>query len=1086
MIAEDLFVFDKIRGPHFDYDDWVREFIHELYNKKKITFDALFPGHQIPSENNEALIGYSRDKHYSKLVQVLKQRFGIKTFFDTKESINWRFEQENDIVKLVDILTKYNIALYAAYTGRGKSKIALETAARLFTGGGIILITTPIGDTKKSFEENIRDYHFGTNRSRQITYIDGKDFSECKISDLRTRAEKGELLFICITVQDARYKDLSDIDITKNKIREKYNELATGVDLWIRDERHFQYNAATTSERLGEIKSNYTLDLSATPYNSMDFYPNEQQILARTLLWGIDNKINTNLPDIKIDIINTPFCDTSLNIRNLYTTEEGFDPRKLFLMNQNQFILGAEIIELAKLFYINTRAKQKNPLSIVNDCQLSDIAKNCGLWVLPNGQDGTSSGEYMPILAKLLNYNIRDIHFVDSYTVAKDARSNNRTIGNHIKALLQDYKKVIILTCGKFTTGTDIEDLGHIVLFDKIENIANFEQLLGRMIRPLNGKNCVKLYSVVPGQILCLILGKLAKTNELLSGNSLISFLECIPLSEYDIQTKDYVQINPTDILQELIEWSKKEASGKLSTQVLTSFISKLNFSKFNIDNLKQFKFKTPKSSLSDSNGSKVKKTVRITGMNQTKKSIGTIEKIVQLVQTIVAESQWISVSTADYDYKRVLKNSALIEMFGKENIDLIFDLIEQDVDFEQFISDHYRDKYLAYKDLEPRDSYPEVFCNSKFKQKLGLVYVPFELADKIGNDLLTMSNNCYNKICVINALNGTLPLTLRKIFPNAEITCAEYFPYYKEHLTRLGFIVKDWSEIKDMKFDVIVGNPPYNDSSIGNIPIYQKFVNKAINMATTVAMIIPASCSISDERHGRAIRSMLLNNHTKCVQFLSNRTFETANVKTMYFIYDQNYYGVTDIHSMDGETYSINSSKASYLIEKKILSEILTKCNVINSTTSWIKFDRREFDSTSNSRKVNTVIQISKDDIKYEKTFSSDTTIKNHRVITSFLSNSKNHLDVVWYIPPGIAVKKGYTATVVDNEMIGMNLATYLKSNLCKFIYEKTKTSRSLRSPQLKFIPKVTLSKKWTDKALYKYFNLTKEEIAYVEANIK
>ena len=34
--------------------------------------------------------------------------------------------------------------------------------------------------------------------------------------------------------------------------------------------------------------------------------------------------------------------------------------------------------------------------------------------------------------------------------------------------------------------------------------------------------------------------------------------------------------------------------------------------------------------------------------------------------------------------------------------------------------------------------------------------------------------------------------------------------------------------------------------------------------------------------------------------------------------------------------------------------------------------------------------------------------------------------------------------------------------------------------------LPKIDLSKSWTDEELYKYFNLTQEEIDYIESQVK
>jgi tRNA1(Val) A37 N6-methylase TrmN6 len=91
------------------------------------------------------------------------------------------------------------------------------------------------------------------------------------------------------------------------------------------------------------------------------------------------------------------------------------------------------------------------------------------------------------------------------------------------------------------------------------------------------------------------------------------------------------------------------------------------------------------------------------------------------------------------------------------------------------------------------------------------------------------------NQILVINALNGTFPLVLRKKYPEAKITCAEVFPYYVHHLNNMGFDVIDWKDTAGMKFDLVVGNPPYqdkvgNENSTNSVDLYAKFIYKCFN----------------------------------------------------------------------------------------------------------------------------------------------------------------------------------------------------------------------------------------------------------------
>lgn len=89
------------------------------------------------------------------------------------------------------------------------------------------------------------------------------------------------------------------------------------------------------------------------------------------------------------------------------------------------------------------------------------------------------------------------------------------------------------------------------------------------------------------------------------------------------------------------------------------------------------------------------------------------------------------------------------------------------------------------------------------------------------------------------------------------------------------------------MKFDVVVGNPPYQEESIGNStqapPIYHKFMDIAYDIADKVVLITPARFLFNAGATGKAWNKKMLNDeHLKVVYFEqdSSRIFPNTDIK--------------------------------------------------------------------------------------------------------------------------------------------------------------------------------------------------------------
>ena len=71
------------------------------------------------------------------------------------------------------------------------------------------------------------------------------------------------------------------------------------------------------------------------------------------------------------------------------------------------------------------------------------------------------------------------------------------------------------------------------------------------------------------------------------------------------------------------------------------------------------------------------------------------------------------------------------------------------------------------------------------------------------------------------------------------------------------------------------------------------------------------------------------------------------------------------------------------------------------------------------------------------------------------------------------------------DTEKESDNFLNYLKTNFVRFLLSIYKNNQNLHRGELEIVPWLDFTKEWTDEKLYKEFNLTKEEIDFIEKNI-
>ena len=89
-------------------------------------------------------------------------------------------------------------------------------------------------------------------------------------------------------------------------------------------------------------------------------------------------------------------------------------------------------------------------------------------------------------------------------------------------------------------------------------------------------------------------------------------------------------------------------------------------------------------------------------------------------------------------------------------------------------------------------------------------------------------------------------------------------------------------------------------------------------------------------------------------------------------------------------------------------------------------------------------------------------------------------------YIDPSYSI--GYAVACFQFATVNEcnNFIEYINSQIVKFAIKNLKTSIQNAKNTFEKIPKIDLTKSWTDTDLYAHFGLTQEEIDYVKASIK
>lgn len=323
-----------------------------------------------------------------------------------------------------------------------------------------------------------------------------------------------------------------------------------------------------------------------------------------------------------------------------------------------------------------------------------------------------------------------------------------------------------------------------------------------------------------------------------------------------------------------------------------------------------------------------------------------------------------------------------------------------------------------------------------------------------------------------------------------------------------------------DMKFDVIIGNPPYQLSDGGQAasakPLYNLFVEQAMKLKPRyLTMIIPARWYAGGKGLDSFRASMLKSNQLRKLVDFNNSAdcFPGVNIAggVCYFLWDRDNPGKCEISNVSSQ-HSDNAPEVRSLSEYPILVRDNTAIHIIRKLLSATKrtmnmtvqsysyFAVRSYErGTEKKQKNDDVVLLSSQGKGYynkAKIEDKQRILNKYKVIITYAMSGGNKptsqgdfqvISSLQVLAPNEVCTETYLVLdTFDNRTQAENLCSYASTKTFRFLLLQALTSIHITKDSFLFIPVQDYSHSWNDEMLYKQYSLRDDEIAFIESMIR
>ncbi len=324
--------------------------------------------------------------------------------------------------------------------------------------------------------------------------------------------------------------------------------------------------------------------------------------------------------------------------------------------------------------------------------------------------------------------------------------------------------------------------------------------------------------------------------------------------------------------------------------------------------------------------------------------------------------------------------------------------------------------------------------------------------------------------------------------------------------------------KIFNMKFDVIVGNPPYQlnvgvEKENYAVPLYHSFIQQAKKLNPRfLSMIVPARWYAGGRGLDSFREEMLNDNSLRKIVDFPNATdcFPGVDISggVCYFLWDRDNKGECEVTTIKGnqevskmvrpllekgcDTF-IRFNEGIPILRKIAAHKEKTFDTLVSAQTPFgivSSFKAYKDNPFKDSIKIHTVNGVGY--INEKAVLRNNHWVKDFKVYISKSYGERGNYPYRFLAKPFIGEKNSCCTQTylligpVSTKKRAENIITYIQTRFFRFCIMQRKNTQDAMRNAYSFVPIQDFDEPWTDEKLYKKYKLTHEEIEFIESMVR